>query len=66
MGILSNPQEPADSQAFPFIRLCSGAHLKTRWFRQIPALSPIVTKSMFEVLLVTWALLFVGVVFRQL
>ncbi len=32
----------------------------------IPVLTPIVNKSMFEVLLVAYALLFVGVVFRRL
>ena len=32
----------------------------------IPVLSPIVNKSMFEVLLVAYALLFAGVVFRRL
>lgn len=32
----------------------------------IPVLSPIVTKSMFEVLLVAYGLLFIGVVFRRL
>lgn len=32
----------------------------------IPVVSPIVTKSMFEVLLVAYALLFAGVVFRRL
>lgn len=33
---------------------------------QIPVLSPIVNKSMFEVLLVAYGLLFAGVVFRRL
>lgn len=32
----------------------------------IPVLSPIVNKSMFEVLLVAYGLLFAGVVFRRL
>jgi len=32
----------------------------------VPVLSPIVNKSMFEVLLVAYALLFIGVVFRRL
>lgn len=32
----------------------------------VPVLSPIVTRSMFEVLLVAWVLLFIGVVFRRL
>lgn len=32
----------------------------------IPVLTPIVKKSMFEVLLVAYGLLFIGVVFRRL
>lgn len=32
----------------------------------VPVLSPIVTKSMFEVLLVAYGLLLIGVVFRRL
>lgn len=32
----------------------------------VPVLSPIVNKSMFEVLLVAYGLLFAGVVFRRL
>jgi hypothetical protein len=32
----------------------------------VPVLSPIVNRSMFEVLLVAYALLFLGVVFRRL
>ncbi|MFQ5626386.1 MAG: hypothetical protein ACE5FM_07010 [Methyloligellaceae bacterium] len=32
----------------------------------IPVLTPIVQRSMFEVLLVAYALLFIGVVFRRL
>lgn len=32
----------------------------------IPVISPIVTKSMFEVLLVAYVLLLIGVVFRRL
>lgn len=32
----------------------------------VPVLSPIVNKSMFEVLLVGYALLYAGVVFRKL
>ena len=33
---------------------------------EIPVLSPIVKKSMFEVLLVAWGLLFLGTVIRRM